>query len=76
MRAHLEVACLARPLVVRPRYLICDELSSMLDVPRVASAEAGKRLPASASAAMCHGSGVFVVVDVLETRLVHVRMGM
>ncbi len=29
---QLQRACLARALVVRPRYLICDELSSMLDV--------------------------------------------
>ena len=31
-RAQLQRACLARALVVAPRYLICDELSSMLDV--------------------------------------------
>lgn len=29
---QLQRACLARALIVRPRYLICDELSSMLDV--------------------------------------------
>jgi ABC-type dipeptide/oligopeptide/nickel transport system ATPase subunit len=29
---QLQRACLARALSVRPRYLICDELSSMLDV--------------------------------------------
>ena len=29
---QLQRACLARALVVAPRYLICDELSSMLDV--------------------------------------------
>lgn len=29
---QLQRACLARALTVRPRYLICDELSSMLDV--------------------------------------------
>ncbi len=29
---QLQRACLARALVVKPRYLICDELSSMLDV--------------------------------------------
>ncbi|HEV7805751.1 MAG TPA: dipeptide/oligopeptide/nickel ABC transporter ATP-binding protein [Solirubrobacteraceae bacterium] len=29
---QLQRACLARALVVQPRYLICDELSSMLDV--------------------------------------------
>lgn len=29
---QLQRACLARALVVEPRYLICDELSSMLDV--------------------------------------------
>ena len=29
---QLQRACLARALVVRPRYLICDELASMLDV--------------------------------------------
>lgn len=29
---QLQRACLARALVVNPRYLICDELSSMLDV--------------------------------------------
>lgn len=29
---QLQRACLARALVVTPRYLICDELSSMLDV--------------------------------------------
>ncbi len=29
---QLQRACLARALVVRPRYLLCDELSSMLDV--------------------------------------------
>ncbi len=29
---QLQRACLARSLVVAPRYLICDELSSMLDV--------------------------------------------
>lgn len=29
---QLQRACLARALVVRPRYLVCDELSSMLDV--------------------------------------------
>ncbi len=29
---QLQRACLARALVIRPRYLICDELSSMLDV--------------------------------------------
>lgn len=29
---QLQRACLARALVVAPRYLVCDELSSMLDV--------------------------------------------
>lgn len=29
---QLQRACLARALIVGPRYLICDELSSMLDV--------------------------------------------
>jgi len=29
---QLQRACLARALIVNPRYLICDELSSMLDV--------------------------------------------
>lgn len=29
---QLQRACLARALIVEPRYLICDELSSMLDV--------------------------------------------
>jgi peptide/nickel transport system ATP-binding protein len=29
---QLQRACLARALIVSPRYLICDELSSMLDV--------------------------------------------
>lgn len=29
---QLQRACLARALIVKPRYLICDELSSMLDV--------------------------------------------
>jgi peptide/nickel transport system ATP-binding protein len=29
---QLQRACLARSLILRPRYLICDELSSMLDV--------------------------------------------
>jgi peptide/nickel transport system ATP-binding protein len=29
---QLQRACLARALAVRPRYLVCDELSSMLDV--------------------------------------------
>lgn len=29
---QLQRACLARALVLQPRYLICDELSSMLDV--------------------------------------------
>jgi peptide/nickel transport system ATP-binding protein len=29
---QLQRACLARALVVQPRYLICDELSPMLDV--------------------------------------------
>jgi peptide/nickel transport system ATP-binding protein len=29
---QLQRACLARALIVRPRYLVCDELSSMLDV--------------------------------------------
>ncbi len=29
---QLQRACLARALIVHPRYLICDELSSMLDV--------------------------------------------
>lgn len=29
---QLQRACLARALVVEPRYLVCDELSSMLDV--------------------------------------------
>ncbi|MDP2711887.1 MAG: dipeptide/oligopeptide/nickel ABC transporter ATP-binding protein [Solirubrobacteraceae bacterium] len=29
---QLQRACLARALIVAPRYLICDELSSMLDV--------------------------------------------
>lgn len=29
---QLQRACLARALVVQPRYLVCDELSSMLDV--------------------------------------------
>ena len=28
----MQCACLARALVVAPRYLVCDELSSMLDV--------------------------------------------
>lgn len=29
---QLQRACLARALIIRPRYLICDEISSMLDV--------------------------------------------
>jgi peptide/nickel transport system ATP-binding protein len=29
---QLQRACLARALIVSPRYLVCDELSSMLDV--------------------------------------------
>lgn len=29
---QLQRACLARALIVKPRYLICDEISSMLDV--------------------------------------------
>ncbi|MCS7207833.1 MAG: dipeptide/oligopeptide/nickel ABC transporter ATP-binding protein [Dehalococcoidia bacterium] len=29
---QLQRACLARALIVHPRYLICDEISSMLDV--------------------------------------------
>jgi peptide/nickel transport system ATP-binding protein len=29
---QLQRACLARAMIVSPRYLICDELSSMLDV--------------------------------------------
>jgi peptide/nickel transport system ATP-binding protein len=29
---QLQRACLARALIVAPRYLLCDELSSMLDV--------------------------------------------
>jgi peptide/nickel transport system ATP-binding protein len=29
---QLQRACLARALIVEPRYLLCDELSSMLDV--------------------------------------------
>jgi peptide/nickel transport system ATP-binding protein len=29
---QLQRACLARALILQPRYLICDELSSMLDV--------------------------------------------
>jgi len=34
---QLQRACLARALIVQPRYLICDELSSMLDVSTQAS---------------------------------------
>lgn len=29
---QLQRACLARTLILKPRYLICDELGSMLDI--------------------------------------------
>ena len=44
---QLQRACLARALIVRPRYLICDELSSMLDVSTQAALLAGDRATSS-----------------------------
>jgi peptide/nickel transport system ATP-binding protein len=34
---QLQRACLARALILEPRYLVCDEMSSMLDVSTQAS---------------------------------------
>jgi peptide/nickel transport system ATP-binding protein len=53
---QLQRACLARALIVRPRYLLCDELSSMLDVSTQAAL-----LETIAAAQMELGLGVLLI---------------
>jgi len=53
---QLQRACLARALVVCPRYLICDELSSMLDVSTQAAL-----LEAIAAVQDEHGLGLLLI---------------